>query len=78
MAKKLVGTVLSTNMQKTAVVRVEEQSRHPLYQKVIKRHKRFHAHIDRISVAVGDKVEITETRPISKRVHFVISNKLKA
>ncbi len=75
MAKKLNGIVVSTNMQKTAVVRVEEQTRHPLYKKVIKSHERFLAHIDRVEVVVGDQVEMTETRPISKNKHFVITNK---
>ncbi|MBU4310432.1 30S ribosomal protein S17 [bacterium] len=53
-------------MDKTAVVRVERTFRHPLYGKIIKRAKRFKAHDPRNECKIGDKVEIIETRPLSK------------
>ncbi len=74
MAKKLIGVVVSTNMKDTVVVRVEEQSRHPLYRKVIKKHAKFFAHVGRTPAGLGDTVEITESRPLSKRKHFVVTN----
>jgi len=64
--KVRVGKVVSNRMDKTAVVRVERTFRHPLYGKIIKRAKRFKAHDPRNECKIGDKVEIIETRPLSK------------
>lgn len=66
MRKVRVGKVVSNRMDKTAVVRVERTFRHPLYGKIIKRAKRFKAHDPRNECKIGDKVEIIETRPLSK------------
>lgn len=66
MKKVRVGKVVSNRMDKTAVVRVERTFRHPLYGKIIKRAKRFKAHDPRNECKIGDKVEIIETRPLSK------------
>lgn len=77
MAKTMIGTVVSNKMQKTAVVTVESKQRHPVYQKVIIRHKKFKVHYDEpMTVAVGDMVEMTETKPYSKEVYFKIVKKL--
>ena len=59
------GLVVSKKMQKTVVVLVERRITHPLYGKVVIRTNRFKAH-DEIGCDVGDRVEIMETRPISR------------
>ena len=64
--KTRVGTVVSDKMDKTIVVSVEDNVKHPLYKKVIKRTVRFKAHDEQNTCKVGDKVEIMETRPLSK------------
>ena len=53
-------------MDKTIVVEVERRVRHPLYKKVIRRSKKFHAHDDKNEAKAGDWVRIVETRPISR------------
>jgi small subunit ribosomal protein S17 len=60
------GTVVSNKMDKTAVVAVTTQFKHPLYKKTIKRTKKFKVHDENNELQVGDFVEIAETRPISK------------
>lgn len=77
MKKTLIGEVVSTKMQKTVVVRIERKFRHPLYKKVIIRHKKYKAHNENLELTVGDKVKIEETRPISKDKHFKIVEKVK-
>lgn len=66
MRKVKVGRVVSNKMDKTVVVRVERTFRHPLYGKVIKHAKRFKAHDEKNECQIGDRVEIVETRPLSK------------
>lgn len=61
-----VGVVWSDKMEKTVTVRVDRQVKHPMYRKYIKRKKKFMAH-DELGAAVGDKVRIVETRPLSAR-----------
>lgn len=73
----MTGTVVSAKMQKTAVVSVESKMRHPLYKKVIVRHKKFKAHYDNMEVKDGDVVEIKEVKPISKEVHYLVTKKIK-
>jgi small subunit ribosomal protein S17 len=63
--KTRVGIVVSTKMQKTVVVRIERRVQHPLYGKVVIRTEKFKAH-DIIGCDEGDRVEIMETRPLSK------------
>jgi small subunit ribosomal protein S17 len=60
------GVVVSTAGDKTAVVKVEERKRHPLYGKMITQSKKFHAHDENNDAGVGDTVTIMETRPLSK------------
>lgn len=70
--KSVTGVVISTKMQKTAVVRVDRQWRHPLYQKTVKRSKTYLVH-DETGVKEGDIVTMVETRPLSRRKHWRIS-----
>ncbi|MFZ0060308.1 MAG: 30S ribosomal protein S17 [Acidimicrobiales bacterium] len=60
------GTVISRAKDKTAVVLVVERVRHPKYVKTVQRSKRLYVHDEDNSAAVGDKVRVAETRPISK------------
>ena len=60
------GVVVSDKMDKTVVVSVGEKYKHPLYKKTVTRTKRFKAHDESNECGVGDRVEIIETRPISK------------
>ena len=70
MAKILSGTVVSNKMKDTIVVSVERYEKHPKYEKFIKRRKKFKVHDVGNIAKVGDKVQIVETRPISKDKHF--------
>ncbi len=60
------GTVVSNKMNKTVVVRVDQSLRHPRYGKVISVSKKYYAHHEGSPLEVGDKVQIIETRPLSK------------
>lgn len=64
--RQLTGTVVSDKMDKTAVVQVERLVKHSLYKKYIRRRNKFAAHDKDNSCNIGDKVLITESRPISK------------
>jgi small subunit ribosomal protein S17 len=61
-----IGVVVSNKMQKTVVVEVERLVMHPLYHKYLRRRSRFMAHDEKNECKVGDRVEIKETRPMSK------------
>jgi len=65
--KEFVGTVVSDKMDKTVVVMVETLVRHPLYEKYVRRRKKYMAHDENNECRVGDKVLIEETRPLSRR-----------
>lgn len=73
MAHVLSGTVVSAKMQKTAVVSVESKMRHPMYKKVIVKHKKFKAHYEDMEVKEGDFVQMKEVKPISREVHYLIT-----
>ena len=60
------GIVVSSAMEKTAVVAVTDRVRHPRYDKTVQRTRRMHVHDPENDVNVGDRVRITETRPLSK------------
>lgn len=62
----LTGTVVSDKGDKTIVVRVERKVKHPLYGKIIRRSKKYHAHDDANEYREGETVRIEETAPISK------------
>jgi small subunit ribosomal protein S17 len=64
--KRKVGMVISDKMEKTVVVRVERLVPHPVYKKYVKRRNNIKAHDEKNEYQVGDRVEIIETRPMSK------------
>lgn len=64
--KERVGQVVSTKMQKTAVVETTTRVPHPRFGKIVKQVKRFHVHDEEGKAQVGDTVRIMETRPLSK------------
>ena len=66
MRKTLVGRVVSNKMDKTIVVAIEDSVRHPLYKKIIKRTVKLKAHDEQNECAIGDRVRVMETRPLSK------------
>ncbi len=70
----LQGIVTSDAMTKTITVKVERRFKHPKYEKFIRRHKKYHAHDEEGVAKVGDLVEITETRPLSKLKRWRLTN----
>lgn len=64
--KTRAGYVVSDKMDKTILVSIESSVKHPLYKKTIKKTKNFKAHDENNECGIGDKVEIMETRPLSK------------
>ena len=73
--KVLNGKVTSVGMQKTVTVVVEHLFRHPLYKKAVVRRQKFAVHNEIAGISVGDKVQIRETKPISRRKHFIVVSK---
>jgi len=71
-AHALVGEVTSDKMDKTIVVKVSRSMRHPLFSKVVRRHKKYHVHDENNAAKIGDWVEIKESRPISKTKHMAL------
>lgn len=71
--KSREGTVVSSSMDKTAVVAVVERVRHPKYNKFVLQTKRLYAHDETNDVRVGDRVRVTETRPLSKLKRWRVS-----
>ena len=67
--KTRVGIVVSDKMDKTIVVAVKDSVQHPLYKKILKRTKKFKAHDENNEAGIGDRVEIMETRKLSKDVN---------
>jgi small subunit ribosomal protein S17 len=74
--RRLIGIVTGDKMDKTVVVEISRSFRHPLYQKVVHTAKRFKVH-DELNCQVGDKVQIIETRPISKTKRFMVEKIIK-
>lgn len=70
--KRFSGVVVSDKMKDTVVVKVERYYKHPKYEKFIREQKRYKAHNPGNTKKIGDKVEIQETRPISKDKHFIV------
>lgn len=68
--KKISGVVVSAKMKDTATVLVDRFVKHPKYQKFIKSSKKFQVHDPENTAKVGDKVEITQSKPISKTKRF--------
>lgn len=74
--RRLTGVVTSTKMDKSVMVEITRTYRHPLYKKVVHSKKKVMAHDERGS-EVGDRVQIVESRPISKRKHWVVEEILQ-
>ena len=70
--RKLKGTVVSDKMERTVVVAVVTDKKHPKYHKYFKQTARFKAHDEENKSKIGDNVEIVETKPISKDKHFKV------
>ena len=70
----LTGTVVSSNTNKTIVVKVTRRVQHKLYKKIISQSKKYHAHDEDNSFKVGDIVKIIESKPISKLKSWTVFN----
>ena len=68
----LQGVVVSDKNDKTVVVEVERRYTHPLFKKTVRRTKKYHAHDEKNSFKIGDRVEIVESAPISKNKRWVV------
>jgi len=75
--RTLVGRVLSDKMDNTVTVIVERRVKHPIYNKIIVRSSKYHAHNDKNEAKLGDVVEIQESRPLSKTKSWVVSKLLE-
>jgi len=64
--KVMRGMVMSSKMDKTIIVQVDRKVRHALYEKFVSKRTKLYAHDEKSEAAVGDMVEITQTRPLSK------------
>jgi len=71
--KERVGTVVSDKMDKTVVVAVENRFPHPIYLKTVSRTTRYKAHDEANNCRVGDRVRITETRPLSRTKRWTVA-----
>jgi small subunit ribosomal protein S17 len=74
----LVGTVVSDKTDKTVTVLVERKVKHPLYGKIIRRSKKYHAHDEDNAFKAGETVRIEETRPISKTKTWRVLDRVSA
>lgn len=70
--RALTGRVISDKMDKSIVVLMERQVKHPLYGKFIKRSKKYHVHDENNDCNVGDTVMFKECRPLSKTKHWTL------
>ncbi len=75
--KTKIGKVVSDSMEKSVVVKVEYLVSHPLYKKRIKKSTKFMAHDEKDICNIGDKVKIAETRPLSKRKRWRVTEILE-
>ena len=75
--KTKIGKVVSDSMEKSIVVKVEYLVSHPLYKKRIKKSTKFMAHDEKDICNIGDKVKIAETRPLSKRKRWRVTEILE-
>lgn len=71
--KTLAGTVVSDKMDKTIVVKVDRFVKHPKYKKYVNISKKYKVHDENNKYKTGDKVEIRETKPMSKDKHFAVA-----
>jgi small subunit ribosomal protein S17 len=70
--RQLQGTVVSDACDKTIIVRVERRFMHPVYKKFVSRSKKYAAHDEENRYRAGDAVRIEESRPLSKRKHWIV------
>ena len=75
--RTLTGRVVSDKMDKTVTVLVERRVKHPIYNKIIVRSKKYHAHTEDNSAKTGDLVEIQESRPLSKTKAWAVTKLLE-
>ena len=75
--KEFTGTVLSTKMQKTIVVKVMRLAKSPKYGRIVRRTVKFKVHDEKQIAKTGDSVRIRETRPLSKDKHFLLTEVIK-
>jgi len=71
--KERLGVVVSDKMDKTVVVAVENRFPHPIYRKIVCRTTRYKAHDEENHCRIGDRVRITETRPISRHKRWAVA-----
>ena len=71
--RTLVGKVVSDKRSKTITVLIERRTKHELYGKIVARSSKYHAHDENNEFKMGDMVEISETRPISKTKAWVVT-----
>ena len=74
----LTGTVVSDKTDKTVTVLVERKVKHPLYGKIIRRSKKYHAHDEDNVFKTGERVRIEETKPMSKTKTWRVLDRLQA
>jgi small subunit ribosomal protein S17 len=74
--RRITGVVTSNKMTKTVVVEITRVFRHPLYRKVVHSSKRVKAH-DEIGCQIGDRVQIVESRPLSRDKRWVVESVIK-
>lgn len=77
MKKTFIGKIISLKMHKTAVIEVVRKQPHPLYRKLIKKSSKFKADTGELNLVVGQRVKITQTKPISKDKFFVVTEVIK-
>lgn len=70
--RTLIGRVVSDKMDKTVTVMVERRVKHPMYDKIIVRSRKYHAHNEGNAAKAGDLVEIQEGKPVSKTKSWVV------
>jgi small subunit ribosomal protein S17 len=71
--RTLVGRVVSDKRSKTVTVLIERRSKHELYGKIVAKTSKYHAHDENGEYKLGDTIEITESRPISKSKNWVVT-----
>jgi small subunit ribosomal protein S17 len=72
--RTVVGTVVSNKMQKTIVVKVDRRVRHAEYKKYVVRSRRFKAHDEKNDAKIGDRVQLVESRPLSRDKRWVLQS----
>jgi small subunit ribosomal protein S17 len=75
--KRLTGVVTSDKMDKTIIVAVTTTKRHPVYGKVMRRVKKYKAHDESNECHIGDRVQIIESRPLSRHKRFMLTSILE-